>query len=151
MFDARSPTIFFIGSILLRIVRVHHWSRNFTAQAGLAYSQNRWKSSRKRWLRTLCRLYCEQFGQLHRLLLRAVLGTLQQAPAGMLQHRLVAVLRQAVGLAAADLVNRLVHLLHDVEAVQDVDGLLQLLGNHVQVGLPHVATDKTDRLRTLAR
>ncbi len=26
-----------------------------------------------------------------------------------------------------------------------MDGLLQLLGNHLQIGLPHVATDKTDR------
>ncbi len=29
------PTTFFIGSIWLRIVRVHHWSRNFSAQPGL--------------------------------------------------------------------------------------------------------------------
>ena len=32
---------FFIGSSFERIVRVHHWSRNFLAQAGLTYSRNR--------------------------------------------------------------------------------------------------------------
>ena len=91
----------------------------------------------------------QQFGQLHRLLLGAVLGAFQQAPAGVLQHRLVAVLLQSPGLPTADLVDRFVHLLHDVETVQNVDGRLQLLGDHVQVGLPHIATDKTDRLTGL--
>src|SRR5271157_5183211 len=47
----------------------------------------------------------QEFGQLHRLLFRAVLGTFQQAPAGMLQHRLVAVLRQSPGLLSPDLID----------------------------------------------
>jgi hypothetical protein len=39
-------------------------------------------------------------------------------------------------VAGADLVQRLVHYGHDVEAVEDVQRLGTLLADHIQVGLP---------------
>jgi hypothetical protein len=68
----------------------------------------------------------QEFGQLHGLRLGAVLGAFQQTPAGMLQHLLVPITLQLGRFATADLVDRLVYLLHDVEAIQDVDGVCQL-------------------------
>src|SRR3990170_1867828 len=91
----------------------------------------------------------EQLRELHCLLIREILASLEQTPARVLQHRLIAILLQAGRLGPSHFVQRLIHLLHDVKAVQDVHDLRQLLGNDVQVRLPHVATDKTDGLTRL--
>src|SRR3954467_5867872 len=48
---------FFIGSSRDRITRRVHSSRNLPAHDGRLYSQNRWKSSRSRYARTVRRLY----------------------------------------------------------------------------------------------
>src|SRR3954453_9199358 len=53
--SVRAP--FFIGSRRDRITRRVHSSRNFPAHAALRYSQNRWKSSRSRYARTVRKLY----------------------------------------------------------------------------------------------
>ena len=52
----------------------------------------------------------EQLRQLDDLLLGQVFRPLQQTPLRLLQHRLVAVLSQPPGLAAANLVDRFAHL-----------------------------------------
>jgi len=46
---------------------------------------------------------------------------------------------QEPGFAGADLVDRLVHLLHKMKPVQHVDRTAGFFGNHFQVRLPHVA------------
>jgi hypothetical protein len=51
---ARILAIFFIGPIRLRMVRVHHASRNFMAHFGLVYTKNRWKSSWSRCIQCGC-------------------------------------------------------------------------------------------------
>ncbi len=63
----------------------------------------------------------------------------------MLEHLLVAVLFHPPGLARADLIDRLVHLGHDVVAVQDVHCVARPLGDHFQVSLPHVAANVLQR------
>jgi hypothetical protein len=67
----------------------------------------------------------------------------------MFQHRLVTVTRQPLRLGCADFIDRLVHLGHDVEPVQDMHRLASLLGDYLEVRLPHVAAHKLQQARTL--
>lgn len=90
------------------------------------------------------RLYLEQLAQLDLLVVRQATRALEQAPAAPLQHRLIARLRHAVRLGGADLIERQVHLGHDVEAVENVQRVRTALLDHLQVGLPHVRTDEGD-------
>src|SRR5271167_4743323 len=48
------------------------------------------------------------------------------------------------GLSGADLIQRLIHLGDDVEAVEDMQGLGTFLADHIQVGSPHIRTDELD-------
>ncbi|OIO98846.1 MAG: hypothetical protein AUJ96_20390 [Armatimonadetes bacterium CG2_30_66_41] len=68
-----------------------------------------------------------------------VLGAFEQAPAGVLQHRFVAFGLQPPSLRPPDFVQGLVHLLHDMEAIQHMYRLRKPRGDHVEVRLPHVA------------
>ena len=54
---------------------------------------------------------------------------------------------QPPAFGPAHLVHRLVQMLHDVEAVQDVQGVARLLAHHLQIGLPHVAADEAQTAR----
>ena len=69
---------------------------------------------------------------------------LEHAPARFLQQRRVAVLGHLARLGGADLIQGLIHLGDDVEAIEDVQRLGTFLADHVQVGLPHVRADKLD-------
>jgi len=84
-----------------------------------------------------------QFGFLS---FRQVLRPFEQQPAALGQHRFITLILQLFRLLGAHFVNRLVQVGHDVEPVQDVDGMSRLLGNHLQIGFPHIATDKTQHL-----
>ena len=64
---------------------------------------------------------------------------LQKAPAAVLEHRFVALGGQLFGLGGSDLVEALVEPGHDVEAIENVQGLRGLLGDHLQVRLPQCA------------
>ena len=57
----------------------------------------------------------------------------------MLEHRLVAVLFHPPGFAGPHVVDGFAQLLHDVEAVEDVDRPAGLLGQHLEIRLPQVA------------
>src|SRR5437867_7962265 len=50
---------------------------------------------------------------------------------------------QSAAFGSAHLVHRLVEVHRDVETVQHVQGLRCLGGHHLQIGLPHIAADKT--------
>jgi len=78
------------------------------------------------------------------LMVREVLRSLEQAPAGLREDRLVAVPLQLGDLGPPDVVESHVHVPHDVEAVEDVKGGRDLLCDHVEVLPPHVAADEAD-------
>src|SRR6266853_3019654 len=86
----------------------------------------------------------EQISQTELLLRGEILFALEHAPARLLEQRLVAVLSHSACFGGADLIQRLVHLGDDVEAVENVQRLGTFLADHVQVGLPHVRADKLD-------
>src|SRR3990172_2308753 len=91
-----------------------------------------------------------ELGQLDVLLGRAILRPLEEGPACALQDLAQSLRLQLLGLLPADLVDLLVHVGHDVKAVQDVDRLLGLLGDDLEVGLPHVAADEAQGDGSLA-
>jgi hypothetical protein len=62
----------------------------------------------------------EQLGKLGLLLFGQVLRALEQEEAAVLEHRLLALGLQLLGLLCAHLVNGLAHVGHDVEAVKTV-------------------------------
>jgi hypothetical protein len=72
------------------------------------------------------------------------LAPLEQAPAGPSEGSLVAIPAQLSELLPQHLVDRHVHVPHDVEAVEYVQGLRNLLRDHVDVRLPHIAAHETD-------
>ena len=64
----------------------------------------------------------QQLGEFRLLLLSEILGTFEQQPARALEHRLVALGHKRSRLLSPHLVERFVHLGHDVEAVEYVNG-----------------------------
>ena len=50
----------------------------------------------------------------------------------------------AARLVSADIIESLIHLCHDVEPVEDMEGIGALLADNLQIGLPHVGTDEDD-------
>ena len=73
-----------------------------------------------------------------------VFGILCETVLGVLEHLLVALASHPSGFTSADLIKSFVEIGHDVEAIEDVAGLRNLLGDHFQVRLPHVRTDVAD-------
>ena len=68
----------------------------------------------------------------------------QQQPAGLLQHGGEAIESHAARFAGADLIQRLIHFGHDVEAIEDMQGLGASFPDDLQIRLPHVRTDEGD-------
>ena len=62
-----------------------------------------------------------QFAELGTLLVRQILGALQQIPPAMFQHRVETFARQFLDLGRPDLINRLVEPGHDVESIENVN------------------------------
>ena len=56
----------------------------------------------------------------------------------------MALLGHLARLGGADLIQRLIHLGHDVEAIQDVQRLGAFRADHPEVRLPHVRADELD-------
>src|SRR3990172_12107845 len=75
-----------------------------------------------------------------------VLRAFEQAPARMLEQRLVALLRHAARLGGSHIIEREVHLGDDVEAVPDIERGGAVLLDELQVGLPHIRADELDLL-----
>ena len=74
----------------------------------------------------------QQLGKPGGLVVREVLRSLEQTPAGLRERWLVAVPAQLSDFLPPHLVDRHVHVPHDVEAVEDVQGLRNLLRDHVE-------------------
>ncbi len=87
--------------------------------------------------------------EFHSLFLGEVLRTLQQHPATAGQMGLVAVLFELLEFAHSDSVNGLVDAIHDMKAVQHLDGMTGFLANYLEVSAPHVAADKLQSGDTL--
>ena len=88
----------------------------------------------------------EQLAESTALPSRQVAGTLEQAPASVLERDAVALPAQVGCVLTARLVNRLVEMGHDVELVEDVERLAGMATDHLEIGLPHVAADDMKRL-----
>jgi len=86
----------------------------------------------------------QQVAQPEPLLVGQVLGALEQAPARFLERRFVALACHAPRFLGPHVVERQVHLRHHVEAVQNTERVGAVLGNQVQIGLPHVRADELD-------
>jgi len=84
----------------------------------------------------------EHILQLEALLGSQVLGVLQEAIFDMLQHIFVALTAQAPDLRSPNFIERFVQCGHNVVAVQDVEGVWQLLLDNLEVRLPHVRANK---------
>jgi hypothetical protein len=73
-----------------------------------------------------------------------ILFAFEQEPARLLQNRRKAFTGQAAGLPSANFVQSLVHLRHDMEAVEDVKSVGALLADHFQIRLPYIGADEDD-------
>ena len=80
---------------------------------------------------------------------RPVAAAPQQQPARLSQPRRATPLLQLADLRAPDGVDCRVHVERDVEPVEHVEGVVSLLGDDLEVRLPHVAADEPQRLRPL--
>ncbi len=81
----------------------------------------------------------QQVGELDLLGFAEVLGAFEQAPATALEHRFEPLALEFSGFGSTDLVDGLVHVCGDVEAVEDMACLRSFLGHDFQVGFPHIA------------
>jgi hypothetical protein len=84
----------------------------------------------------------DQFSQAGALLTRLILRAFQEQPARLREERLAPALAERADLRAADVIDRVAHILRDVEAVEDVERVARLLRHDLQVRLPHVAADE---------
>jgi hypothetical protein len=82
--------------------------------------------------------------ELDLLMLREVLRSRGQAPPSLGQDRLVTVSSKLGARGTPDLIESHFHVPHDMEAVEHKEGSWNLLGDHVGIGLPHVAADEAD-------
>ena len=89
--------------------------------------------------------------ELDLLVVGEVFPPLERAPTGLRRDRLVAVPLHLGRLASAHLVDRHVHVPHDVEAIEHVQGGRDLFGDHLEIRLPHVAGHELDASPDLRR
>ena len=83
------------------------------------------------------------------MLFGQVLGALEQQPTGFFEHGLVALGLEGLHLLGADFIDRFAQVRHDVEAVEDMDSVGGFFGDHLEIGLPHVAADERKSGATL--
>ena len=76
-----------------------------------------------------------------------VLWPFEQAPAGFLQDRFVAVLSHAPRLVSANLIEGEVCLGDDMEAIEDIQCAGAVPGDQLEIGPPHVRAHELDLLR----
>src|SRR5208283_3937493 len=87
-------------------------------------------------------IVAKQIAEAELLLGGEILLALEHAPARLFQQWGMSVACQPARFGGTNLIQGLVHLGDDVEAVQDMQGQGTLLADHVQVGLPHIGADK---------
>lgn len=91
----------------------------------------------------------EQLSQSGCLLLGKVLRPFQKQPAPLFKDVFLLGCLELSGFTSSDLVNRLVKLPHDMEAVEDVQSVGSLLGNDLEVRRPHITTDELELCASL--
>ena len=91
----------------------------------------------------------QQLGQTDFLLGTQVLRALQEQPPRLRQDGLIALGLERSGFLRAHVINGLVQMGHNVEPIQDMNGLAGLFRNDLQVWPPHVTTDILQRLAML--
>ena len=84
----------------------------------------------------------QQISQLDVLGGSEILGAFEQPPSTALEHRHEPLGLELTGFGGSYLVDRLIDVGDDMEAVKDMDGLWSFLRQHLQVGLPHVAANE---------
>ena len=73
-----------------------------------------------------------------------VLGALEHSPAAVGQKILLSGRLEFGNLQTPDLIDGVSELFHDVKAIENVQGLRSFLRDHLQIRVPHVATDEPD-------
>ena len=91
-------------------------------------------------------IVAQELRQLRLLFGRQILWPCEQQPAAIGQHRPIAFALQLPRLLSTHLVNRLAQICHDVKPIQNMDRMTGLLGDDLQIRLPHVAADKLQLL-----
>lgn len=91
----------------------------------------------------------EEFAKTSALTSFEVLSLLEQEPSSLGEDRFLARGSQGANFVAADLVDRLAEELHDVKAIEDVNGRGATLADDAEESSPHVARDEGDGLRSL--
>ena len=91
----------------------------------------------------------QQFGQADVLRGTQVLRAFQEQPSRLRQNRLIALRLERPRFLGPDFIDRLVQMGHNVEPIQDMNGVAGLFRNHLQVCPPHVTTDVLQRLAAL--
>ncbi len=86
-------------------------------------------------------IVAQQLGQSDVLLGTQVLRALQEQPSCLGQDGLIALGLERPRFLRPDVINGLIQVGHDVEAIQDMNGVAGLFHNDLQVRPPHIATD----------
>ena len=86
----------------------------------------------------------EEIAEPEMLFVLEILAAFEQQPARVLEDRVAALAFHATGFLGADLVERLVNIGDDVEAVEDMQSLGASFADELQVRFPHVGTDEAD-------
>ena len=90
-----------------------------------------------------------QLGQPDFRLFTQIFRALQEQPPGLRRDRLIALGRERPRFLRAPFVDCLVQMGHDVEPIQDMEGLAGLFRNHAQVRLPRVTPDRVQPVAPL--
>ena len=116
-----------MGSMRDRMVWRHHSSRNLqkVGTNGLE-------------------IVAEEIAQSEVLVGAKILAAAEQQPTGFPEDRGAALTFHAAGFLGTDVVQCLVHIGNDVEAVEDMQRLGAVLADELQIGFPHVGTDEDD-------
>src|SRR5207244_4611752 len=70
---------------------------------------------------------------------------LEQEPPRLGEQRGSSLLTEGMDFGAAHVIDGIAHVLRDVKAVEDVERVARLLGDDLQIRLPHVAADEPER------
>ncbi len=91
----------------------------------------------------------QQLGQFADLFFGQVLWPFQQTPAAPLQDRFFSVSLEFLGFFGSDFVNSFAHMAHDMETIEDIDGILGFFCDDIQVWPPHVTANKAQALAAI--
>src|SRR6266478_9117987 len=86
----------------------------------------------------------EQIAQAEVLVVAEILAAAEQQPTGLLKDRGAALAFHAAGFLGTNVVECLVHIGDDVDAVEDMQRLGAVFADEFQIGFPHVGADEGD-------